>query len=67
MSVRYAPQNICIPPGFQALLESLAREVLRDQPEDILSFSASYFTEKLKLRDGKYIAGRIVGVREASE
>ena len=53
MSVRYAPNNIKIPNGFQNILEALAREVLRDQPEDILSFSASFFAEKIRVRDGK--------------
>ena len=53
MSVRYAPNNIKIPNGFQNILEALAREVLRDQPEDILKYSASFFADKIRVRDGK--------------
>ena len=53
MSVRYAPNNIRIPAGFQNVLESLARDVLRDQPDDILKYSASFFAEKIHVRDGK--------------
>lgn len=50
MSVQYAPSKLKVPPGFQNLLEGLAREVLREQPDDIIKFSADYFKEQMALR-----------------
>lgn len=47
-------QKFPVPPGFSALLESLAREVLRFQPDDIYTFSAIYFDVLLQLRSGKH-------------
>jgi hypothetical protein len=41
-----------VPPGFRALLEALAREVLRNQPVDIYTFSALFFEQLLKHRQG---------------
>ena len=51
MSVQYAPTKLKVPEGFQALLEGLAREVLREQPTDIIKFSAEYFKSQLALRE----------------
>ena len=53
MAVQYAPMKLRVPPGFQNLLEGLAREVLREQPEDIIVFAAQYFKNQLQIRDGK--------------
>ena len=50
MSVQYAPSKLKVPPGFQNLLEGLAREVLREQPNDIIKFSADYFKGQMALR-----------------
>ena len=50
MSVQYAPSKLKVPPGFQNLLEGLAREVLREQPDDIIKFSADYFKGQMALR-----------------
>ena len=52
MSVPYAPTAIKIPYGFQSVLEELARAVLKDQPQDILKYSAIFFEERLRHRDG---------------
>ena len=52
MAVQYAPMKLRVPPGFQNLLEGLAREVLREQPEDIINFAAQYFRDQLLIRDG---------------
>ena len=54
MAVSYAPTKLRVPPGFQNLLEGLAREVLREQPPDIVSFAAQYFKSKLVLREGEF-------------
>ena len=50
---QFAPDSLRVPPGFENLLEGLAREVLREQPQNIIVFAADYFREKLSLRDGK--------------
>lgn len=51
MAVQYAPMKLRVPPGFQNLLEGLAREVLREQPEDIINFAAQYFKNQLLIRE----------------
>jgi hypothetical protein len=43
--------NFPIPEGFQTLLTSLAREVLRAQPVDVYDFSALYFETLQSFRD----------------
>jgi len=50
MAVQYAPSKLKVPPGFQNILEGLAREVLREQPENIIEFSANYFKSQLAVR-----------------
>lgn len=51
MAVQYAPTKLRVPPGFQNLLEGLAREVLREQPDDIVVFAAQYFKNQLVIRE----------------
>ncbi|XP_073671676.1 neurogranin (protein kinase C substrate, RC3) b [Paramisgurnus dabryanus] len=51
MSVPFSTTNLRIPKGFGNLLEGLAREVLRDQPEDIPAFAALHFAKRLKARE----------------
>lgn len=53
MSVQYAPSKLRVPDGFNNLLEGLAREVLREQPENIIKFAADYFKTQLLLRNRK--------------
>jgi hypothetical protein len=36
-------QKLPMPPNFAAILKNYTREVLREQPEDLLSWSAEYF------------------------
>ena len=43
-----------IPPGFEAILEGLCRQVLKEQPEQIIPFAAEYFAAKLEARNGEY-------------
>ena len=50
MSVSYAPSRLRIPTGFEHILEGLTREVLRDQPEDIIQYAAEYFQRMLEQR-----------------
>ncbi|NXU19539.1 SP17 protein, partial [Pardalotus punctatus] len=50
MSIASANTNLRVPAGFRNLLEGLAREVLREQPTDIVAFAAQYFQRLLKQR-----------------
>ena len=52
MAVPFSNSRMRIPHGFQSLLEGMAKEVLMVQPPDIYSFSAIYFENLLKKRDG---------------
>ncbi|XP_064883279.1 dentin matrix acidic phosphoprotein 1-like [Oncorhynchus nerka] len=51
MSVPFSNTHLRVPRGFGNILEGLAREVLRDQPKDIPTFAALYFTALLKERE----------------
>jgi len=55
MAVPFSNSRLRIPHGFQGLLEGMAKEVLLKQPADIYAFSATYFEELLKKRDGKVV------------
>ncbi|XP_078282750.1 uncharacterized protein LOC144608646 [Rhinoraja longicauda] len=50
MSVPFSNTTLRIPRGFGNLLEGLSREVLRDQPGDVVGFAAAYFDDLLKKR-----------------
>ncbi|XP_068566900.1 protein starmaker-like [Cebidichthys violaceus] len=51
MSVPFSITHLRVPRGFSTILEGLAREVLRDQPEDIPTYAAQYFDALLKQRE----------------
>ncbi|XP_060106679.1 sperm surface protein Sp17 [Heteronotia binoei] len=51
MSIPFSNTTQRIPRGFANLLEGLAREVLRNQPQDIPSFAAKYFENLLIERE----------------
>jgi hypothetical protein len=51
MAIPFSNTKLRVPQGFQNLLEGLAREVLRDQPKDIHSYSAKYFLNLLNKRE----------------
>ncbi|XP_043937113.1 sperm surface protein Sp17 [Protopterus annectens] len=51
MSVPFSNTSLRIPHGFGNLLEGLAREVLREQPDDIPLFAARYFSHLLQQRE----------------
>lgn len=36
-------QKYPVPAGFEQVLHDFAREVLRDQPDNIIEYAASYF------------------------
>lgn len=52
MAVQYAPTKLRVPAGFQNLLEGLAREVLREQPDDIIVFAKRHFQKLIARREG---------------
>uniref|UniRef100_A0A673A6U1 Sperm autoantigenic protein 17 n=1 Tax=Sphaeramia orbicularis TaxID=375764 RepID=A0A673A6U1_9TELE len=51
MSVPFSNTHLRVPRGFGTILEGLAREVLRDQPEDIPKYAAEHFEALLKQRE----------------
>ncbi|XP_019402479.1 PREDICTED: sperm surface protein Sp17 [Crocodylus porosus] len=51
MAVPFSNTHLRLPRGFANLLEGLAREVLREQPEEIPAFAAKYFADLLKKRE----------------
>lgn len=54
MSVAFASTKIRVPLGFEHLLEGLVREVLREQPQDVVKFCSDYFKKKLQLRKSEF-------------
>lgn len=55
MAVSFSNITLRVPQGFGNILEGLAREVLKDQPEDIPTFAAQYFTALLQKREGNFL------------
>ncbi|XP_052060993.1 abnormal spindle-like microcephaly-associated protein homolog isoform X2 [Mytilus californianus] len=51
MAVPFSNTKLRVPKGFQNVLEGLAREVLRNQPDNIYEFGAKYFEQMLAVRD----------------
>lgn len=50
----FSGTHLRVPRGWGALMEGLAREILRDQPEDIPKYAAQHLRALLKLREGNY-------------
>lgn len=53
MDTRYGPVKLKVPKGFPVLLQRFAREVIREQPDDIVAFGAKYFETLVVERKGK--------------
>ncbi|KAJ7415970.1 sperm surface protein Sp17 [Willisornis vidua] len=51
MAIPFSATNVRVPAGFQNLLEGLAREVLREQPTDVVAFAAQHFQRLLEQRE----------------
>ncbi|NWR36874.1 SP17 protein, partial [Tachuris rubrigastra] len=51
MSVPFSTISVRVPAGFQNLLEGLVREVLREQPGDVVTFAAQHFQRLLEQRE----------------
>ncbi|NXL25976.1 SP17 protein, partial [Setophaga kirtlandii] len=55
MSIAAANTSMRVPAGFRNLLEGLTREVLREQPTDVVAFAAQYFQKLLESREASDI------------
>ena len=56
MSVSYAPTKVYVPDGFQTLMEDLTKQILAEQPEDVIAFAAVYLKGKLHYMKGTNIS-----------
>ena len=54
MSVNFGTFKLGIPPNFKEVLEALTREILKEQPTDIATFSAIFLNELLEKREREY-------------
>ncbi|XP_014673697.1 PREDICTED: sperm surface protein Sp17-like isoform X2 [Priapulus caudatus] len=63
MSVQFAPVKLTVPPGFDRLLTKFCREVLRNQPDDIIAFGAKYFADQLSLRESGSLSPELADVK----
>lgn len=54
MSIAASNTSMRVPAGFRNLLEGLTREVLREQPTDVVAFAAQYFQKLLESREGEW-------------
>ncbi|XP_077861422.1 sperm surface protein Sp17-like [Saccoglossus kowalevskii] len=50
MSVQYGPERLALPPGFRNILNTLSREILFSQPDNIYEFSAKYLKKLVDIR-----------------
>ncbi|XP_066420362.1 sperm surface protein Sp17-like [Molothrus aeneus] len=55
MSIAASNASMRVPAGFRNLLEGLTREVLREQPTDVVAFAAQYFQKLLESREASGI------------
>lgn len=44
-------KSLSVPPGLEALMEGLTKEVLKRQPQDICLFASEYFAKLIRLRE----------------
>jgi len=51
MSVNFGTFKLGIPPNFKEVLEALTREILKEQPTDVATFSAIFLNELLEKRE----------------
>lgn len=54
MSIASSNTSLRVPAGFRNLLEGLAREVLREQPTNVVAFAAQHFQKLLEQREGEW-------------
>ncbi|XP_016159325.1 PREDICTED: sperm surface protein Sp17-like [Ficedula albicollis] len=66
MSIAASNTSMRVPAGFRNLLEGLAREVLREQPSNVVAFAAQHFQKLLEQREGGQGHGGEVGSTRGS-
>ncbi|NXY86810.1 SP17 protein, partial [Alcedo cyanopectus] len=54
MAIPSSCSTLRLPAGFRNLLEGLALEVLRAQPDDVVAFAAQHFQKLLQEREGEW-------------
>lgn len=57
-------KSLSVPPGLEALMEGLTREVLKHQPKDICAFAANHFEELLKTRENSERKFQIIIIKQ---
>jgi len=72
MSVSYGRVKLAVPTGFKEMLETVTREILREQPRDIPRFLAKYFeymneNQKRGIKTGNLVTERIVEANKTAE
>ena len=60
MALPFSNTKLRTPPGFQNLLECIAREVLRSQPKDIISFAALHLEGLIQQRSGEIMSNLVL-------
>lgn len=60
----HAPSQLTVPPGFPELLQGLAREVLRNQPQDIVVFAHEHFSKMVNDRAAEAQLSKAVEVEK---
>lgn len=54
MAVPFTNKLPRLPKGFQSVLKDIAREVLKNKPDNIYEFGSRYLDQCLRVRNGKY-------------
>jgi hypothetical protein len=49
-TMAFSSSQLTVPPGFPELLQGLAKEVLRNQPKDIIGFAYDHFAKMVEHR-----------------
>lgn len=72
MSVSYGRVKLAVPTGFKEMLETVTREILREQPTDIPLYLATYFqylkeNQKKGIKTATLVTERIVEVKKTTD
>lgn len=62
----YSSHKLSVPPGFPELLQGLAKEVLRNQPKDIVSFAHDHFAKMVNDRNAQDNIVQAVKINETT-
>merc|ERR1712066_1042306 len=72
MSVSYGRVKLAVPTGFKEMLETVTREILREQPTDIPLYLATYFkylreNQQKGIKTATLVTERIVEVKKTTD